>query len=141
MLDIGFDDQAFNCQLLLHHAFFKGGNVALAYGLGTAAADHAGDLDHGGGVKVADRTLILHNAEHDLMGVIGNCRSQVNDESCMHIDLEPTVDSRARCDNVTCGTEDALLTTVHNLVGTGIVGVRVLHNVVREEVVFQVGVG
>lgn len=87
-LTVRLDHQFFYGHLLIHHAQLESRNLALAQGFRAIVAHQAGDLDHRVRIKVADSTLVLHDAEHPFVGIVGNGAGQIHDEACMVVDGE-----------------------------------------------------
>ena len=75
------------------------------------------------------------------MGVVGDSAGQIHDKACMVVDVELVTLELARSRDGACCTEDILFAAIDHLVGAGIVGVAVLHHIIRVQVVLQVGVG
>lgn len=88
VLTVGLDHQLFHGDLLIHHAQLEGRDLTLTQGLRTIVAHQTGDLHHSVGIKVTDSALVLHDAEHPLVGVVGDSAGQIHDKACMVVDVE-----------------------------------------------------
>lgn len=88
VLNPGFDHQFLDRDLLAHHALLEQRDAAHLQRLWSAAADQAGDLDHGFRVKVGDGAAIGNDQQHPLLGVEGDGGCQVNDIGGVFIDLQ-----------------------------------------------------
>ena len=87
-----------------------------------------------------DRAIVRHNQQHPFLRVKGDSRRQIDDIGGMLVNLQIAGGGFPGGDDRPAGAEDVFLPMIHHLIGAGAFRVGVGYHIVREQIIFQVGI-